>query len=946
MLNVDVAVAGPDLRMRGVPSLRDLMLESAGAVTDVRSGRPLRDIWLDAKRKEWAASSPLVVADPFWQRPIGAGEPLPAPRDFTPHLDWLGSGSDYTAFLDHLGVPSLDLGFSGKYGVYHSNYDDFNWMEKFGDPEFLTHAMAARLYTVVLMRAANAEVLPFRFVPYAEAFREHVDELRLMRLRNDRKSGKPGATPNEVFGGLADSVLRYHAEARRLDLALDSLAAKDGARAEALEALNAELTRLERAFLLPGGLDGRPWFKHAVYAPGVTTGYASWPLPAIREAIEMDKPDALKEAVAQDDRRHRRGRPPRSRRLRPSRSRPRNPSQRPDRPASVCDRAVSPGRRFWLNTTFDRSGRRRACSGSPGRRIPSRMNALRPSHPTADTLPRVLGPVTALCVVVGSVIGSGIFIVPASVAKEVPFLGGIIAVWIIGGVFSAAGALTMAELGAMMPQAGGPYVYLREAYGPIPAFLFGWSEFTVSRAGSMATLAAAFARYFIQIVPPPSFIGGAVWQAAAAIAAITIVTIINIMGTRSGGGLQVVGTVVKVGGVLGLIALPFFVTGGSVDNLGPIWPERIDGSIFAGVMAAMVGILWAYDGWMNVTPLAEEIKEPEKNIPRAMIWGMAVLVALYLAVTLAYHYVLPMAEMAAADEPQGGIEKAVAAVYCKALLGGYGVIAISALVMCSTFISLNGNALTGPRSYFAIARDGMLPNWFKRVHPRFQTPASAIFAQGVWAIILTALGTALVVVPPPQSDSGLPQFFSAAWRTLNKTPLYDILRTYVIFGATIFYMLAITSVFVLRVKRPDLPRPYRTWGYPFTPLLFVVGSCVLLADMLRNEQSRGQAVAGGALILLGLPVYYWFRRPAPSSRFNPLTFATPPRSRVDPDRGATRRARVVSSDRSAGRGSANTASARLFDATSAASRPSASATRFMNANRLSRSRPPTCAIPS
>mgnify|MGYP001115437270 CR=1 FL=1 len=490
------------------------------------------------------------------------------------------------------------------------------------------------------------------------------------------------------------------------------------------------------------------------------------------------------------------------------------------------------------------------------------MNSPTSAAPHSVTLPRVLGPLTALCVVVGSVIGSGIFIVPASVAKEVPFLGGIIAVWIIGGAFSAAGALTMAELGAMMPRAGGPYVYLREAYGPIPAFLFGWSEFTVSRAGSMATLAAAFARYFIQIVPPPSFVGGAVWQAAAACTAIAIVTVVNILGTRGGGGLQVAGTFVKVGGVLALIGLPFFVTGGSVSNLGPIWPERVDGSLFAGVMAAMVGILWAYDGWMNVTPLAEEIKEPEKNIPRAMIWGMAVLVSLYVAVTLSYHYVLPMAEMAAADEPQGGITKAVAAVYCKALLGGYGVIAISALVMCSTFISLNGNALTGPRSYFAIARDGMLPEWFQRVHPRFQTPAPAIFSQGLWAIILTAAGTALVVMPPPGSTSNVPEFLGSALRTLHKTPLYDILRTYVIFGATIFYMLTITSVFVLRFKRPDLPRPYRTWGYPFTPLLFILGSCVLLGDMLRNEQSRGQAVAGAVLMLLGLPVYFWFRKPS------------------------------------------------------------------------------------
>ena len=483
---------------------------------------------------------------------------------------------------------------------------------------------------------------------------------------------------------------------------------------------------------------------------------------------------------------------------------------------------------------------------------------------TSVTLPRVLGPLAALCVVVGSVIGSGIFLVPANVAREVPYLGGIILVWIVGGLFTTAGALTMAELGAMIPRAGGPYVYLREAYGPIPAFLFGWTEFTVARAGSMATLAAAFSRYFVQVVPPPGALNGIVWQAAVAIAAIAVVAMINILGTRNGGGLQVVGTALKVGGLLAIIALPFAVGGGDVANLAPIWPEGLGGSVFTGFMAAIVGVLWAYDGWMNVTPLAEEIREPERNIPRAMILGMSTLVAIYLATTLAYHYVLSIPEVASANQASGGIEKAVAAVYCGKLVGHYGVVAISMLVMCSTFISLNGNALSGPRAYFAMARDGLLPEWFCRVHPRHQTPASAILAQAVWSIGLTILGAALILVPPPGPESGIPGFMTSAWAAAYKTPLYDILFTYVIFGATVFYLLTVSSVFVLRAKRPDLPRPYRTWGYPFTPLLFVGASLLLLGDMLRNEQSRMQALVGGGLILLGLPAYYLLRgRSAP-----------------------------------------------------------------------------------
>jgi len=479
-------------------------------------------------------------------------------------------------------------------------------------------------------------------------------------------------------------------------------------------------------------------------------------------------------------------------------------------------------------------------------------------------LPRVLGSVEAFCVVVGSVIGSGIFLVPASVAGHVPFLGGIVLVWIVGGIFSAAGALTLAELGAMMPRAGGPYVYLRAAYGSIPAFLFGWTEFTVARTGSMATLAAAFARYFVQLVPPPTGIHGQIWQAGAAVLAISAVTVVNILGTRRGGALQVLGTVLKVGGVVALMALPFLLRRGSLENLSPVWPIAPTGSIFTGMMAAMVGVLWAYDGWVNITPLAEEIRDPDKNIPSALIVGMATLIAVYLGMTLAYHFVLPLAEVAAANREEGGIEKAVAAVYCRDLLGTSGVLAISLLVMCSTFISLNGNALTGPRAYFAMARDGLLPGGLGRVHPRFHTPANAVLSQGLWAIMLTILGTTLIVVPPPNAAAGQGPFWSSiliAWEKLHKTPLYDLLYTYVIFGANVFYLLAISSVFVLRIKQPELPRPYRTWGYPITPIVYVVAALLLLGNMLVEKESQVQALVGLGLILLGIPAWAILRRP-------------------------------------------------------------------------------------
>jgi APA family basic amino acid/polyamine antiporter len=475
-------------------------------------------------------------------------------------------------------------------------------------------------------------------------------------------------------------------------------------------------------------------------------------------------------------------------------------------------------------------------------------------------LPRVLGPVEAFCVIVGSVIGSGIFIVPAEVARDVPYIGGIVLVWVIGGMFSAAGAMTLAELGAMMPRAGGLYVYLRAAYGTLPAFLFGWTELLIMRTGSMATLAAAFARYFAQLVPAPGNLRDEVWQAAAAVTAIAVVTAINVLGTSLGGHVQVAGTALKVGGMLVLITLPLAFGGAHVANLSPVMPDSFSVALLGGMMAAMVGVLWAYDGWVNLTSLAEEVRDPGRNLPRALIFGMGALIVIYLSMTIAYHLVLPLPDVAAASTVRKG-GKAVAALYCHRLVGERGVWAISFLVMCSTFISLNGNALTGPRAYFAMARDGLFPMRLCRVSPRFQTPANSILAQGTWAIILTVVGTALIVLPAPGPDSGLPGPIHAAWIKLNKTPLYTLLYTYVIFGATLFNILAIASVFVLRVKRPDLPRPYRAWGYPFTPSLFLVAALLLMGDMLR--QKPAESLAGLLIVSLGLPAYLVFLRKSP-----------------------------------------------------------------------------------
>ena len=470
-------------------------------------------------------------------------------------------------------------------------------------------------------------------------------------------------------------------------------------------------------------------------------------------------------------------------------------------------------------------------------------------------LPRILGAREALCVVVGSVIGSGIFIVPAGVAKSVPFLGGIALVWVVGGLFSMAGALTLAELSTMLPSAGGPYVYLREAFGRLPAFLFGWAEFLVIRTGSIATLAAAFGLYFALLVPAPMGLHPLAWQAAAAVSSTILLAAINVVGTRVGGRVQVVGTVLKVGAIASMIVLPFLL--GKVDPglLTPVWAPSMNAGVFKGIMAAMIGILWTYDGWVNASALAEEIREPSRNIPRALIGGLFVLIALYLGMTLLYHMVLPLGEVGAASF-QKGSPRIVAADYFEHLLGPWGLRAIALVVMTSTFISLNGNALSGPRAYFAMARDGLFPRGLATIHPRYQTPANAIIAQAAWAVVLMVSGTALLIAQPP--ESGLPRPVLDAWAKLHEKPLYDVLFTYVIFGGTIFYGLAIASVFVLRARRPDLPRPYKTWGYPFTPLLYSAASLLLLGSIYLENPFESRT--GLVIIAAGVPAYFFFSR--------------------------------------------------------------------------------------
>jgi amino acid transporter len=473
---------------------------------------------------------------------------------------------------------------------------------------------------------------------------------------------------------------------------------------------------------------------------------------------------------------------------------------------------------------------------------------------SAEKLPAILGGWTALAAIVGSVIGSGIFLVPARVASGVPFVGGIVLVWLVGGLFSAAGALTLAELGAMMPRAGGPYEYLKRGFGPLWGFLFSWAEFWVVRTGSMATLAAAFARYFSQLVPAPGGMDPRWWQTIVAVMAMAFVGAINVRGTKYGGRLQVAGTFLKVTALLTMIILPIALSKGTIANWSPLGPDASHTMSFAGFLAAIVAVLWAYDGWVNVTPLAEELTNPQKQLPRALAGGVAILIFLYLGTTLAYHAVLPLDSIRQASTDKGS-PKVVAAEFWQVLVGPPGLIIISLIVMASTLISLNGNALTGPRAYYAVARDGYAPKWMERLNPRTGTPSASIIAQTAWAILLTTFTTVLLVADPP--SGGMPGWLLAMWRKFNETPLYDVLFTYVIFGATVFYMMAAYTVFILRKREPGADRPFLVPLYPWTPIVFCAASLILLVSML--VESPVESISGLGLIAAGIPFYYGFQ---------------------------------------------------------------------------------------
>jgi APA family basic amino acid/polyamine antiporter len=435
---------------------------------------------------------------------------------------------------------------------------------------------------------------------------------------------------------------------------------------------------------------------------------------------------------------------------------------------------------------------------------------------TRGTLPRVLGLRDVVGILVGTVIGSGIFIVPAEIAGLVkaPLL--ILAVWVTGGLLTFFGALCFAELGAAFPESGGMYVYLREAYGRLLAFLFGWTLFFVIDSGAIATLAMAFSSkylpFFVQLSPAGT--------KAVAVVFVALLVAVNYVGVRYGALLQNVLMVVKFGAIVGVTGLVFLLAPGDATHFTRPRPEAMSMGLVAAFGLALVRSLWAYKGWEATTFSGGELKRPGRDLPLGLLGGSALVMALYLGANLAYLWAFAPADIAGKSR--------VAADAMQLAVGPVGASIVAFVILCSITGAANGNLLTAPRVFFAMANDGLFFRRLAAVHPRFLTPHVSVLATGAWAAALTLTGT------------------------------FEQLATYVVFGQWIFFGLTAGAVIVLRAKRPDVARPYRTWGYPVTPIAFILAALFISVNTLIVAPAN--ALAGLGIILLGVPAYVYWRR--------------------------------------------------------------------------------------
>jgi len=437
-----------------------------------------------------------------------------------------------------------------------------------------------------------------------------------------------------------------------------------------------------------------------------------------------------------------------------------------------------------------------------------------------EGLERVLGLRSAILFVVGSVIGSGIFLTTGGMAAIIPSASLLVAAWILGGVLAISGALTYAEMGAMFPRSGGVYVFLREAYGPLFAFLYGWAALFVVLSGGTAAVGVGFATYLSYFLPGLTSISRAGIEGTQIVAALMIVTlgVINYVGVRNGNMVNVVTTTAKVAA---LAALPVMALAAArVDPAYvPIVPSDLARPA-AGFGVAMIAVLWTYEAWYFVTYASGEIKDPHRNIPRALIIGILILTTIYVLVNVAYLHALTIDEMK-------GVPR-IAEKAATVLIGPAGASFIALAVVVSTFGNNCAGLLAGSRLLFAMASDGVFFPAARRVHPRYRTPHIAIAALTIWSAVLALSGT------------------------------YEQLFTYVMFASILFSAAAGAALFRLRQTMPERPRPYRTWGYPAVPALFILGSLAFVLNTLIQRPT--ESLLGLGLLALGLPAYWYWSR--------------------------------------------------------------------------------------
>lgn len=437
-----------------------------------------------------------------------------------------------------------------------------------------------------------------------------------------------------------------------------------------------------------------------------------------------------------------------------------------------------------------------------------------------ERLPRSVGLLDAVAVLVGVTIGSGIFRVPATVAGQLHAPGSVILCWVLGGVIALCGALTVAELAGAVPRSGGIFAWLLESFGPLPAFLFGWTELAVIRAASLGATSTIFAEYLGYFVPLNPM---QVRYVAATV--IVIIGATNYVGVRRAAIVMSVATITKYAAVMALGLLAFTAPTGGASHFTPAWDGGLQISLLG---SALIAVMWTYDGWADLSFMGGEVKDPQRTLPLALIVGTACVMLVYLVVNIGFMYVLTLPQMASA--------KLIAATAAERipLFGGIGAAVISAVVLVSTFSGLNGTMMTGPRIFFAMAERGLFFRAVARVSPRFHSPSVAIW-------LATGLGVAYVL----QNNFA---------QLANKFVL----------GIWPFYAMAVAGVFVLRRKRPELPRPYRVWGYPFVPILFLLASVGMMVNALWTDPfGTGVTLL---IILAGVPLFYLWRFAARRTR--------------------------------------------------------------------------------